>query len=388
MKVKVGLIGIFDMLKFKNLGKKREEAILKAEAKSLAKDYKVNELARLYHPYKQHLVIKEIIDEGKDVKSFILIPDNELTKELAPFKAGSYLSIYVEFNNQYLSRTYSISSSPKDALVNNFYKITVKKVDNGALSTYLLDEAKVGMKLTSTEPGGFLTFNKFRDSSDVIAIAGGVGITPFISMAKAIIEEEEDFNLTILYGVKTQKDILFKDELNEITSKCNKVKVIYVYSDEVVEGEEHGFIGAELIKKYAPSNYSIFATGPRGLLDFLAIELPKLDLEQKYIRLEQSPLTIKNDDNVYKIKVILKDEVKVIEAKGNETILQAFERNNIVVRAKCHLGGCGYCRSKLLNGKYEATRFEKLDPVDKKFSYIHPCCSYPRSDMEIEIFEY
>lgn len=399
MRVKVGLFGLGDMLKFKHLGDNREKAIEEASEQELPCSYKANDIAKLYHPYKQYLVIKDIIKENEDTKSFILVADKSKQKELAPFKAGSYLSIYVhDKDNSLLSRTYSIVSSPKEVLDSNegFYKITIKRVDNGALSNFMLDKATIGMKLESSEPGGFLTYNSLRDSKNVIALAGGVGITPFVSMAKAIVEGIEDFNLTILYGVRTSKDILYKDELLDLINKSNsKVKVIYVFSDEKLDNEEYGFITSELISKYASkfsdnSNYSIFVAGPTAMIDNLRNnELPKLNLLSKYIRIENSPLYLDGDTNVYTIKIITKGkEPLVIKAKGSETILEALERNNVMIRSKCHLGGCGYCRSRLIKGEYASTKYLKLNEVDKKFNYIHPCCSYPRSDLEIEIFEY
>lgn len=387
MRVKVGLFGLGDMLKFKHLGDRREEAIVSTEARKLPESYKVNDIARIYHPYKQHLLVKEVVDEGKDVKSFVLVPDGERSKELAPFKAGSYISLYSEVKEGIASRAYSLSSSPKEALEGT-YRITVKRVKGGNLSNHLLDEVKPGTRLIASEPAGFLTYNPLRDAPHVVAVAGGVGITPFVSMAKAIFEGSEDFRLTILYGVRKPEDIIFGKELDEIASKTDKVKVVYVYSDVEIKGEEHGFVSAELIKKYGGDAYSIFATGPRGLLDYLSTELPKLGIRNKFIRLEQSPLYIDGDKKTYLIKVIDPKGVREIKAKGNETILQAFERAGISVRSKCHLGGCGFCRSRLVSGSYESTRFEKLNEVDRENSFIHPCCAYPRSNMEIEIFDY
>lgn len=195
LKVKVGLIGIFDMLKFKNLKRDRLEAIenTPAKPKPLKEEYYVNHLARIFHPEKQHLVIKEIIEENYDTKTFVLTNDKESeTKELAPFKAGSYISIMfkdVATKNNVVARTYSLSSSPKEAL-NNIYKVTIKRKSDGLLSSYLLDEAKVNDKLIASEVGGNLTYNKLRDAKNVIALAGGTGITPFLSMAKAINEKK------------------------------------------------------------------------------------------------------------------------------------------------------------------------------------------------------
>lgn len=382
MKVKVGLIGLFDMLKFKNLAKNRKELIDSTSAKALPYSYVVNDLAKLYHPYKQKLIIEQIVEEGKDVKSFILTSN----EKLAPFKAGSYISIYVQINNEIASRAYSLSSSPLD-VAKGFYRITIKRAPHGLVSNYMLDHAKVGDELYASEPGGFLIYNRLRDAKNVIAVAGGVGITPFISMAKAINDHVEDFNLTILYGVNKKEDIIFKDEIDYL-NKTDKVKIVYVFAKEEVPGYPHGFITSDLIKQYAKDEYSVFATGPRGLLDSLVNELPKLNLPKKYIRLEQSPLCLKSEPVEYKIRVHVNGEVVDIKAKSTETILQALEHSNISIRSKCHLGGCGFCRSKLISGCYEATKFENIKEIDRKFNYIHPCCSYPRSNMEIEVYEY
>lgn len=397
LKVKVGLIGIFDMLKFKNLKRDRLEAIenTPAKPKPLKEEYYVNHLARIFHPEKQHLVIKEIIEENYDTKTFVLTNDKESeTKELAPFKAGSYISIMfkdVATKNNVVARTYSLSSSPKEAL-NNIYKVTIKRKSDGLLSSYLLDEAKVNDKLIASEVGGNLTYNKLRDAKNVIALAGGTGITPFLSMAKAINEKSEDFNLTILFGVRTLKDKIFEKEFKEIEENTNhKVKVVYVLSEENNPNYEHGFIDVNLIKKYAPKDeqYSIFAAGPSAMIEFLDKELSKLNLEKKFIRIERTATNLDiSDSSIYNIKVNCEHEVYEIKANANETILTALERSGLPIRSKCHLGGCGFCRSRIIKGTYVATKYEKLRMTDKKYHFFHPCCSYPTSDMEIEIFKY
>ena len=387
MKVKVSLIGVLDMLKFKNLKKNRLNAINNSEIKPY-KEYEVNKLADYYHPKKQYLIIKEIVEENKDTKSFYLIPDEEYNDKLAYFKSGSYISLFVNVDNNIVSRAYAISSSPKQAL-ENIYRITVKRKEDGYLSNYLLDKAKVGDKLFASEPGGFLTYSSIRDAKNVIAIAGGVGITPFISMAKAINDGIEDFNLTIIYGVNKVSDIIFKNELDNLSSN-SKIKVIYVIRDEEVSNCEKGFISAEIIKKYAPKDekYSIFASGPNGMLDYLNSEISKLNIANKYFRIERSPETLNLENKEFTIKIHCENEVFSIKAMQNETILNALERSNLLIRSKCHLGGCGYCRSKILKGEIKTTKLNKQAEIDKKFNYFHPCCSYPVSDLEIEVYKY
>lgn len=388
MNVKVGLIGVFDMLKFKNLRKNRAEMIASAEAKPLPGTYRVNELAKRLHPAAQYLKIAEIVQETHDAKSFVLVPDEEAgTRELAPFKAGSYINVRTTLAGSVARRTYSLSSSPKEALEGK-YRITVKLKEGGFLSAWLHNEAKVGDKLTATEPGGHVTHSGIRDCKKVVALAGGSGITPFMSMAKAIDEGTEDFEMTLLYGARTEADLVFRSDFDAIAARCPKVKVVYVLSEEQKEGFEAGFITAELIKKYAGAEqFSIYAVGPGAMCDFLDHELPKLGLAQKFIRMERTEdVCDAGEVKDYTLTVRYRDELHTIPARSDETVLTAFERAGLAVNNKCRVGYCGFCRSRLVKGEYHANRYEQLRIADKQFHYFHPCCSYPMSDMEIEVY--
>lgn len=391
MKVKVSCIGLFDMLKFKHLKDDRLKAIDATEERPILR-HRINDLADYYHPKKQFLVLDRIVEENETTKSFFFRPDPSMgTTKLAYFKAGSYVSLYVPVGPSVASRAYAISSSPKEALEGR-YRITIKRKVGGFVSEYMLDHAKVGDKMFCTEPGGFLTYNRLRDQRHVVAVAGGTGITPFVSMANAIKDGIEDFDLTILYGVNRKADRIFGRELEEIAKATEKVHVVYVVADKESEGDEHGFVTADLIRKHAPKEggYSVFVSGPNGLFSFLEGELPKLGLEQKDIRLEKSPMTIPCDDpdREYAIAVHMEGEVTTIRARAGETILNALERAGIAVRAKCHLGGCGFCRSRLLKGTVSCTKLNKQSDLDRKLGYIHPCCTYPTSDLEIEVYKY
>ena len=388
MNVKVGLIGVFDMLKFKNLRKNRAEMIASAEAKPLPGTYRVNELAKRLHPAAQYLKIAEIVQETHDAKSFVLVPDEEAgTRELAPFKAGSYINVRTTLAGSVARRTYSLSSSPKEALEGK-YRITVKLKEGGFLSAWLHNEAKVGDKLTATEPGGHVTHSGIRDCKKVVALAGGSGITPFMSMAKAIDEGTEDFEMTLLYGARTEADLVFRSDFDAIAARCPKVKVVYVLSEEQKEGFEAGFITAELIKRYAGAEqFSIYAVGPGAMCDFLDRELPKLGLAQKFIRMERTEdVCDAGEVKDYTLTVHYRDELHTIPARSDETVLTAFERAGLAVNNKCRVGYCGFCRSRLVKGEYHANRYEQLRIADKQFHYFHPCCSYPMSDMEIEVY--
>ncbi len=348
-------------------------------------DFGVNKVARSIHPKEQKLVISRIEEHSDIAKSYYFKSE---TAPLAYFKAGQYLTFKLEIGNAVVTRSYSIASSPASAL-NGEYQITVKRIADGFVSDYILDNWKAGDVVTAYAPEGNLTYCPLRDAENIVAVAGGSGITPFLSLARSIDEGEEDCSLTLLYGCRTSDEILFKAELDCLSEKNEKINVVYVLSHSEEEGYEKGFVGADIIKKYAPEgDYSIFVCGPGGLYKYLGTELPKLDKEKKFIRFEVFSSGKKADENpaYFNITVINRGQESVIKASSNETVLCAFERAGIEVPARCHTGECGFCRSKLVSGKvYIPEGEDKRRVADMQFNYIHPCCCYPESDLVVRI---
>ena len=347
-------------------------------------DFGVNKVAKSLHPKEQKLVISRIEEHGNIAKSYYFKSETEL----AYFKAGQYLTFKLEIGNSVVTRSYSIASSPASAL-NGEYQITVKRIADGFVSDYILDNWNVGDEVIAYAPEGNMTYCPLRDAENIVAIAGGSGITPFLSLARAIDQGDEDCTLTLLYGCRTSDEILFKSELDLLSEKNDKINVVYVLSHSDEEGYEKGFVGADIIKKYAPrGNYSIFVCGPGGMYKFLEAELPKLQIERKYIRFEvfSSGKKVEEEPKDYSITVINRGNESVIKASSNETVLCAIERAGIEVPARCHTGECGFCRSKLVSGKvYIPEGEDKRRVADMQFNFIHPCCCYPESDLVIRI---
>ena len=391
---KVGLIGKLDMLRFKNMPKVREQAIQAAPATPLPKTLTTNEKAKIRHPAKQEVVISEIRQNGADAKTIVLkTPDGS---PLAYYRAGQYISVSVPIGGTVTTRSYSLCSSPAWAKRGE-YNITVKRDDAGFVSPYIQDNWKVGQHVTISGPQGHLYYEGLRDADKVVALAGGSGITPFMGMAYAIRDGLEDFDLTILFGSRTAEGIVYKKELDEVCAACSKVHVVHVLSDEEREGYEHGFITADLIKKYGGNGeYSIFMCGPQAMYNFLDGEIAKLSLRRKFVRRElfgaikdpwvQPGYPAEMRGRSFRLKVIKYGEEFDITASADEPLLTAIERAGIAAPSRCRSGECGWCRSKLISGNVFIP--EKTDgrrKADLDFGYIHPCSSFPTGDCVIEI---
>ena len=388
-----------DLFAFTKIVPQRKKRIEKASSEPITSD-PMNELASILHPKKQYLVIDEIRDETKSTKTFKLIPDlDSNTKELAYFRAGQYLSLKVKVNEVAITRPYSISSSPTDAL-NGFYEITIRKTDDGFLTPYIWNNWKKGTKIVSSEPSGHFYYDNLRDLKDITGIGGGSGITPFRSMAKEIAEGKLDIKLTIIYGSSEEDDIIFYEELKQLEKKHpDKIKVVIVLSCEEVtlEGCEQGFITADIIKKYVNiDTSSFFICGPQIMYDFVDKEISKFNLPLKRIRKElygevKDVLNLPNfpkeiAEKTFKVKVHIGNQTKEIPAVATETLLVAMERANLAPPSICRSGECGLCRSLLINGDlYVSPINDGRREADKKFNFFHPCSSYPITDLEIKI---
>jgi ferredoxin-NADP reductase len=300
-----------------------------------------------------------------------------------------------------ITRPYSISSAPYEALgPNGYYEITVQKIETGFFTPYLWENWSVGTKVQSSGPCGEFYYEPMRDVNKIVGLAGGMGVTPFCSMAKEIVNGDMDAELLLLYGSNDKDEIVHKELFKELEEKSNgKFKVVHVLSCEEVPLEdcEQGFITADLIKKYAEiENSSFFICGPQAMYDFVMDEIATFDLPPKRIRHEvfgeARDVTRVPDfpqeavDKRVQLKVHVGGVTTEIPALARESVLVAMERAGLTPPSQCRSGECGVCHSLLISGDvYIHPDRDGRRAADRQFGYIHPCASYPLTDLEISV---
>lgn len=370
------IFGFMDLLRFKKMVPKRRKIMAEAPATPLPKTYKVNETAKILHPGYRSAKLVEVRTETADMKTYVLE-----TEKPFYFRAGQYSTLGCKVGESEVSRPYAMSSSPKDALARKV-AFTVKKA--GFFSDWLFDNAKPGDVFTVGDPSGDFCYEPLKDAKQVVGIAGGSGITPFYSMAQAIADGTENFSLTVFYGAKTAADFAFKKELDALVS--DKIKVVYVTSNEEKEGYEHGFVTLDLIKKYVSGDFTVMMCGPAAMYAFADKELAPLGLPLRRIKKEANCVGVRDVAPAeYTLTVHIGFETYKVKASATETLLVAMERAGLKVPSKCRAGGCGFCHSRLVSGEFSIAGADKRRLADKKFGYIHPCCTYPDSEMEIVV---
>ena len=358
--------------------------------------YPANHLAQRMCPHTQHFIIKKITTHSRDCKTFVFAPDVQKgTNEIAWFSAGQYLVVHAVIDGRTYKRPYYITSAPQDSL-NGEISVCIKRVDGGIVSGNALDSWQEGDSITTSPPLGNFTYEPLRDARTIIGIADDIGIAPFLSLAGAVRDGDEDCKLTLLYSA-CNKDAVLTEQFETIAKTSADVKLINVFGDEEQSGCEHGSVTAQLIQKYAPKdeNYSLFTCGQKAFLNAIDPEIKKLGLLRKFIRTEQCseiihPNNVGDDAQsplkIFQLKVIMSEKERLIDAPAEISLLRAMENAGINPPSACRTGKCGWCHSQLISGNvYIPKESDDRRMADKEFGYIHPCCSFPLSDIVLNV---
>lgn len=384
MKVKGFFKDISGIFRIKKI---RKSKIEKSDSDEVRED-RIYQLAKTLHPGKIKAVVSDIVSETNDAKRISFA-----SKDIPYFRAGNYLTVELEIGNSIVTRPYSIVSSPMRSFKEKTIDIIVKDYKEGFVSHYLTNQLRVGDEVTLEVGLGNFNYEEFRDTKNIVAIAGGIGITPFLAMAHDIVERNLDLNLTILYGSVNPKEIIAKRELDMLMQ--DNIHVVHVISGNYPFNGEKGFINKEIIKRYTKANPTYFICGPKVMYDKIIQELAANHVDLRRIRAEAFPIediTTHPDfpkelvDQDFEIEVHQGTHVTRIRALAKESVATALERSGLRIHTCCRAGACGVCRIKVLKGEYFIPlESDHRRATDKEYNYVHSCSAYPISDMKIKI---
>jgi ferredoxin-NADP reductase len=309
-----------------------------------AKKGEVRSMIDALHPQKLNLTVSEINQETASAKSIKLVSENGC---LPPFQAGQYINLFVETGGIRTSRPYSIASSPTQI---GHYEIMVRKVEDGFVSNYLLDELKPGNKLSSSSPSGNFHYNPLFHGDKLACIAGGSGITPFMSMIRELADKNLGRRLHLFYGSRVEDDVIYRAELDRIAALHRNFTWDLVLSEPAPSFRgRQGFIDAGLIKeRLGDLDWNFFVCGPEAMYNFCLPELARLAIPARKTRVEVMgvpkditahpgwPENVKAG-NVFKLAIKGK---KTIAAPATEPLMISLEREGMVIPALCRSGDC------------------------------------------------
>jgi glycine betaine catabolism B len=163
-------------------------------------------------------------------------------------KPGQFLNFKWLVNGQTLPRSYSISSSPSRV---GSFDVTVKK--QGIVSTFLNESAREGLTVVANGPYGRFVLNLAEHRAPVF-FAAGSGITPILSMLRHIEEASPECDVTLLYGSRDERQIIFKTELDRLAARLTKFRFVPIVTKPSVEwAGERGELTKKMVLKTLPA---------------------------------------------------------------------------------------------------------------------------------------
>jgi len=342
------------------------------------------------HPRRLRLRVSETIQESPSTRTLRLVSPEGY---LPPFQAGQYIALSLEVAGIRTSRPYSISSPPNQR---GHYDITVRRVEGGLVSNFLLDQVRVGDILECSGPAGHFFHNPLFHDRSMVLIAGGSGITPFMSMIREICECGLDRTVHLVYGSREVKDVPFHEALLGISRRFHNIRYTPVIEDPPVGYQGYrGLITGDVLKEVLGrlDGRTFYLCGPRGMYDLCIPALERLGVPRRKIRKEAfgAPVDVCDDpawprdvrrDAVF--HVLIKGRRK-LEALAGESLLVALEKGGVAPPSLCRSGQCSVCRVKLLSGTVFQPAGVPVRKSDRRFGYVHSCMSYPLSDLEVLI---
>jgi ring-1,2-phenylacetyl-CoA epoxidase subunit PaaE len=286
--------------------------------------------------------------------------------------------------------------------------VTVKRVANGKVSNYLNDNLRIGQELEVMEPMGSFALDLRPVQRHVILIGAGSGITPLMSIAKAVLRMESSSIVSLLYGNRNQESIIFKTALEEMQQQyAGRFRVMHVLSQPStgwtgLTGRLNRSLAIKLINELPKLDVyrtDYYLCGPVGMMEemeqalgLLYVPKEKIHKESFAAAVEATPKPaekVEETDGTIKtqiVTIIYEGSEYKVKVEPNQSILDAGLDMDIDLPYSCQSGLCTACRGKCVSGKVMMEEEDGLSEYEMKEGYVLVCVGHPlTSDVVIEI---
>lgn len=333
-----------------------------------------------------------VSDETPDIRTFRLA-----RPEGFEFHAGQFLSLRIESGGKSLVRCYTISSPPDSR---RHLEISVKR--QGRVSAALHDSLRPGSRLPIRGPGGRFRYPAGSERP-IVLLGGGVGVTPLMSMLRHAISRETSRPVTLIYSVRTETDIAFRDELHEIGRRNPQIRVVIA----VTRGGESpeyfpGRIDESLVRGIvaAPLESLYFVCGPIPMIDSMKEILSRVGVAEAHFHAEAFEAAVawasaadSSGPGLRRsasgrlaggesFRMNLARSSRAINVAPGQTLLEAAEQAGANIEFSCRSGVCGTCRTRLVRGEVEDDG--GLDRSERDEGWILPCVALARGECELD----
>lgn len=330
------------------------------------------------------LSIKKKIQENARAVSLVFDLPEKL-KSTFLFKAGQYLTLKANIGGEEVRRAYSICSSPYEEEL----RVGIKTIEKGVFSNYAFSQLKTGDVIEVCEPEGTFILEPVKNTN-YIGFAAGSGITPILSMIKAVLHREPSSSFTLIYGNKSLDETMFISELEKLKEKhSDRFNLHYLFTRQRVKGALSGRIDASYIEYFIQNRYkkwsfeTAFLCGPEEMIRTVSAALKEQNFEDSQILFELfttstsevAPSQIKEGET--EVSVLLDGEDLTFTMKKTHDILAAALRNNVDAPYSCQGGICSSCMGKVTRGNAIMSTNSILTDEEVSEGFILTCQAYP-----------
>lgn len=312
-----------------------------------------------------------IVEKSETAKETVSLKI-QINKKFQMGLAGQHHPVIVKHNGCRYERTYSLTRLDDEHVL-----LTVKKLDNGIVSTWLCEQSELGDVIEFGLPYGDMLIES--NNSPLLLLAAGSGITPMYSLVKTLVESKQiqDSPVKLMYWVKKYDDVAFKDDLESWAIQHPNFKLHIFYTQEQT-------FDARLSSKYLQyidnlAEMSVYSCGPSGFVS----TAEQVFAQAKLIKSEAFSLTPVVNDDVGFITVTLSKSNQSVSIPKGQSILLGLEQQNIKPMHGCRMGVCNKCACNKAQGstKNLVNGAENKEPGN----LLKICVNSAQTDLVIDL---
>jgi ring-1,2-phenylacetyl-CoA epoxidase subunit PaaE len=334
----------------------------------------------------------------------------DVPPELQPafgFTQGQYLTLRKRIDGQDLRRSYSICAGVDDGEL----RVGVRKVRGGVFSQWINEHLQPGDTVDVMAPQGcFFVPVEPQAQRHHLGIAGGSGITPILSIMKTVLAREPRSRFTLIYGNRSLKSTMFKEELEDLKDRyLTRLVLHHVFSDEHTDAPvnmglmDRAKLG-EFLRVLVPAATidHAFVCGPFQMNDEAQAALLAAGVPEEQIHIERFGVAqqasaavgavvheAKPGDAERSRVVIVRDGLRreIDFSRDQPSILDAASAAGLEVPFSCTSGVCGTCRAKVLEGDVRMERNFALGKQEVAAGFVLTCQAHPMTDRVVLSFD-
>jgi len=332
------------------------------------------------------LTCQKVIADTHDVKTFIFQHKSGKTYR---YQAGQHLPFTLDVNGKATKAVYTLSSSPTRL---GHVAITVKRVPNGLVSNYFHDHFKVGDIIKTNAPAGNFHLGNINPDK-VLLLSAGSGVTPMLSMLKAMTDHALNNDIVFLHSAKTTQDIIARDEVAALANLHGQCKVHYTLTRNAPPTwqDYQSHLNEEMLHNIPDiTEREVMVCGPEAFREqaknrLFALGLPEqqFHFESFGQRLTPAPNVEEQKSRPKNVNILFDSWGKSVKGNTHETLLEQGESAGLILPHSCRGGMCGSCRVKLVSGEVEQLADDGLMTDEKEQGFVLACSSIPTSDVVI-----